>query len=117
MRPFCVWCGQPETNLARPRLDSCRTPPCRPPAPGEHEEETAPTHEVNPPARTRRGGSRHGPDSRLLRRTGRPQEDRRRLRPPRRGRRASPREVRTSRTVTADLIALADWLDAEGVSH
>jgi transposase len=27
------------------------------------------------------------------------------------------REVRTFRTMTADLIALADWLDAEGVSH
>jgi len=27
------------------------------------------------------------------------------------------REVRTYRTMTADLIALADWLDAEGVGH
>jgi hypothetical protein len=27
------------------------------------------------------------------------------------------REVRTSRTTTADLIALADWLDAEGVTQ
>jgi transposase len=27
------------------------------------------------------------------------------------------REVRTYRTMTADLIALADWLDAEGVTH
>jgi transposase len=27
------------------------------------------------------------------------------------------RQVRTYRTLTADLIALADWLDAEGVSH
>ena len=27
------------------------------------------------------------------------------------------RQVRTFRTMTADLIALADWLDAEGVSH
>jgi transposase len=27
------------------------------------------------------------------------------------------RQVRTYRTMTADLIALADWLDAEGVSH
>lgn len=27
------------------------------------------------------------------------------------------REVRTYRTVTAELIALADWLDAQGVSH
>jgi transposase len=37
-------------------------------------------------------------------------------------RRAGPdgqftREVRTFRTMTADLIALADWLDAEGVTH
>ena len=37
-------------------------------------------------------------------------------------RRAGPdgrvgREVRTYRTLTADLIALADWLEAEGVSH
>ena len=37
-------------------------------------------------------------------------------------RRAGPdgaigREVRTYRTMTADLIALADWLDAEGVTH
>jgi transposase len=37
-------------------------------------------------------------------------------------RRAGPdgragREVRTFRTMTADLIALADWLDAEGVGH
>ncbi len=37
-------------------------------------------------------------------------------------RRAGPdgpvgREVRTDRTLTADLIALADWLDAEGVRH
>jgi transposase len=30
---------------------------------------------------------------------------------------AARREVRTFRTMTADLIALADWLDAEGVTH
>src|SRR5438477_11974745 len=55
IRPICVWCVQPETNLVRPRLDSRRTRPCCPPIPGEHEEETASTHEVNPPARTRYG--------------------------------------------------------------
>src|SRR5450759_921698 len=57
MRPICVWCVQPETNLVRPRLDSSRTLPCCPLSPGEHEEETAPTHEVNPPVRTHDGGT------------------------------------------------------------
>src|SRR4051794_31941429 len=55
------------------------------PAPhGEHEEETASTPEVSPPARTHHGDPRHGLYPRLLRRVRRAQEDRRRLRPPRR---------------------------------
>ena len=41
----------PEKNLV-PDLGStlCRTPPCRPPSPGEHEEETAQSFEVAPSA-------------------------------------------------------------------
>ena len=48
-----IWFGalSPQRNLV-PDLGStlCRTPPCRPPVPGEHEEETAQSFEVAPSA-------------------------------------------------------------------
>ena len=51
----------------------------------------------------------------LLRRPRRPQGDRRRLRPPpRRPTARSRQEVRTFGTMTADLLALADWLADAG---
>src|SRR3954451_5192187 len=57
--------------------------PVAPRPPGEHEEETAPTPR-GPPAGpdANRPRSRYGLDPLVLCRPGRPQEDRRRLRPP-----------------------------------
>src|SRR5262245_45824722 len=70
------WCLRPPTNLAPacapppphdpgPALGSTsrRTPPCRPPETGAHEEETARHLEVSPPVRTcpRSGGTEVDP--------------------------------------------------------
>src|SRR5579883_2695432 len=110
----------PQTNLA-PGLGSTprRTRPCRPPTPGEHQEETAPRLEVAPPVRTGTitGGTAMdilhercagldvhqktvvacvrcpGPDG------------------------AVTAHVPPFGTMTADLLALADWLAAYGVRH
>ena len=117
-----IWSGafSPEKNLV-PDLGStlCRTPPCRPPAPGEHEEETAQSLEVAPSAgqilkkRVTDMNVIHTCCAGLdvhkktvvacIRRVSADG--------------SISSQVRTFGTMTAELVALADWLDAEGVSH
>ena len=94
-----------------------RTPPCRPRPRGSTKRKllhaSRSSHRTGQPDLR---SDRHGPHSFAVR-ARRPQEDRRRLRPPPRARRPVTSQVRTFGTMTADLLALADWLAARGIRH
>src|SRR4051794_35780429 len=97
---------------ARPPSNPTLSPPARP---GEHAEETA-----QPPRSPRRPGHVAGGVMDLIHRCCAGLDVHKKTVVACVRRLASDgqvsREVRTFRTMTADLIALADWLDAEGVT-
>ncbi len=106
-----------ERTWSRPRRDPRRTPPCRPPHPGGARRVNCSTRAVVPPARTPQGVTPMD----LIHRCCAGLDVHKKTVVACARRLADDGQVscqvRTFGTMTADWLALGDWLEAEGVRH